>query len=68
MRPEYFIKSSFRQAIDYIHNLLSYFIGRLHGRSFRVNTDDRFGITFAQMNPFVRKINLHTVNVISSSL
>mgnify|MGYP003244395378 CR=1 FL=1 len=62
----YLLNDLLSQFVDYVHNLLPDLLSSLHSRCFAIYTDDRFGITLAQVYPLIGKVNFHTVNIIDS--
>ena len=55
--------SALLHVIHHLHQLLSDGVSLFHCLRLAVDTDDRFGVALAQMNPLVGEVNLHTVDV-----
>ena len=58
-----FIFSILLHIVNHLHELLAQFISLLHGRGLAIYTDDRLGITLAEVNPLVREIELDAINI-----
>ena len=49
--------------VNHLHEFLAQLISLLHSRSLAIYTDDRLGITLAEVNPLVREIELDAIDM-----
>ena len=49
--------------VNHLHEFLAQLISLLHGRSLAIYTDDRLGITLAEVNPLVWEIELDAIDI-----
>lgn len=52
-----------RHVVNDVHDLFAECVSFLHRVCLRINADDGFSVTLAQVYPLVGKVNFHTVDV-----